>query len=66
MDIFAYAFDGNTVLAPSPTYPPQTPLTSNEGLIEFLSLVVYPSSPYTSLMSKSFLYSFNLKGALAI
>jgi len=53
MDILAYAFEGKTVFAPSPIYPPQMPFTSKVGLIEFLSLVVYPFSPKTDLMSKS-------------
>ena len=40
MEIFALAFEGSTVLAPSPIYPPQMPLTSKVGRIPTLSMVV--------------------------
>src|SRR5687768_62634 len=39
-EIFAKAFEGSTVLAPSPVYPPQIPFNSSEGLIPVLSYVV--------------------------
>ena len=48
MLIFAKAFDGITVLAPSPIYPPHIPFTSKVGRIEVRSGVVYPYSPFSA------------------
>jgi len=54
MEIFANAFDGKTVFAPCPVYPPQIPFTSKVGRILARSSVLYPFSPSTSFISKSF------------
>ena len=40
VEIFADAFDGKTVLAPSPVYPPQMPFTSSVGRLPVRSNVV--------------------------
>ena len=65
IDIFAYAFEGRTVFAPSPIYPPQIPFTSRDGLMDVLSFVEYPSHqkhhPHLGLF-----YSSRLKGAFDI
>ena len=63
IEIFAFAFEGSTVFAPSPMYPPQIPFTSKVGRIPVLSMVVYPFSPHSSSTPKSSLYTSISKGA---
>ena len=66
IEIFAKAFDGKTVFAPSPVYPPQIPLTSKVGRIPTLSIVEYPDSPWTLEISRSAVYSPKSNGRFAI